>query len=66
MYLNISSSYRESYVTMSSRTRRQAAIERTRELQNTVEHWDKDVGQNCNEFIRGNIHTYKVTLIENN
>lgn len=39
---------------MSSRARRQLAIERTRELQNTVEHWDKDVGQNCNEFIRGN------------
>ncbi|XP_037957376.1 protein son of sevenless [Teleopsis dalmanni] len=44
---------KESCVPMSSRARRQLAIERTRELQNTVEHWDdKDVGQNCNEFVR--------------
>lgn len=50
--------FRESYVAMSSRARRQLAIERTRELQNTVEHWDKDVGQNCNEFIRGNINLF--------
>ncbi|KAM7352681.1 son of sevenless guanine nucleotide exchange factor isoform 2-T3 [Cochliomyia hominivorax] len=46
---------KESYVAMSSRARRQLAIERTRELQNTVEHWDKDVGQNCNEFIREDV-----------
>lgn len=44
---------RDSLVRMNSRTRRQLAIEKTRELQNTVEHWDKDVGQCCNEFIRG-------------
>lgn len=37
---------------MHSRTRRQLAIDKTRELQTTVEHWDKDVGQSCNEFIR--------------
>ncbi|XP_036321154.1 protein son of sevenless [Rhagoletis pomonella] len=43
---------KETHVPLSSRARRQLAIERTRELQNTVEHWDKDVGQNCNEFIR--------------
>ena len=49
----ISYCFRESYVAMSSKARRQLAIVRTRELQNTVEHWDKDVGQNCNEFIRG-------------
>lgn len=36
-----------------SRTRRQLAIEKAKELQVTVEHWDKDVGQSCNEFIRG-------------
>lgn len=40
-------------VRMHSRARRQIAIEKTKELQNTVEHWDKDVGQCCNEFIRG-------------
>ncbi|XP_062140186.1 protein son of sevenless [Drosophila sulfurigaster albostrigata] len=40
-------------VPVSGRVRRQMAIERTRELQMKVEHWDdKDVGLNCNEFIR--------------
>ncbi|GAB0098431.1 Protein son of sevenless [Sergentomyia squamirostris] len=43
---------RESMVRMHSRSRRQVAFEKTKELQNTVEHWDKDVGQCCNEFIR--------------
>ncbi|XP_004533947.1 protein son of sevenless isoform X2 [Ceratitis capitata] len=43
---------KETHVPLSSRARRQLAIERTRELQTSVEHWDKDVGQNCNEFIR--------------
>ncbi|XP_061386025.1 protein son of sevenless [Musca vetustissima] len=47
--------YVESCIAMSSRARRQLAIERTRELQNTVEHFDKDVGQNCNEFIREDV-----------
>lgn len=37
---------------VNSRARRQSAIEKTRDLQNSVEHWDKDVGQCCNEFIR--------------
>ncbi|XP_058984309.1 protein son of sevenless isoform X2 [Musca domestica] len=46
---------KESCIAMSSRARRQLAIERTRELQNTVEHFDKDVGQNCNEFIREDV-----------
>ncbi|XP_059616902.1 protein son of sevenless [Phlebotomus argentipes] len=43
---------KESMVRMHSRARRQIAFEKTKELQNTVEHWDKDVGQCCNEFIR--------------
>ncbi|KAH8410197.1 hypothetical protein KR009_008114 [Drosophila setifemur] len=44
---------KERMVPVSGRVRRQLAIERTRELQLKVEHWDdKDVGQNCNEFIR--------------
>lgn len=45
---------KERLVPVSGRVRRQMAIERTRELQLKVEHWDdKDVGLNCNEFIRG-------------
>ncbi|XP_055917383.1 protein son of sevenless isoform X2 [Eupeodes corollae] len=43
---------KESAVPMHSRARRLLAIEKTRDLQNSVEHWDKDVGQCCNEFIR--------------
>lgn len=39
---------------MQSRARRQAALEKTSELQKTVDGWDqRDVGQSCNEFIRG-------------
>lgn len=34
-----------------SRIRRQYAIDKLKKLQATVEHWDKDVGQCCNEFI---------------
>uniref|UniRef100_A0A182R6I6 Guanine nucleotide exchange factor for ras-like small gtpase n=1 Tax=Anopheles funestus TaxID=62324 RepID=A0A182R6I6_ANOFN len=43
---------KEYFTRVNSRARRQSAIEKTRDLQNTVEHWDKDVGQCCNEFIR--------------
>ncbi len=36
-----------------SRTRRQLAIDKVKEIQNTVENWEKDLaGTNCNEFIR--------------
>lgn len=36
-----------------SRTRRQLAIDKIKELQNSVSNWDKDiVGTNCSEFIR--------------
>lgn len=43
---------------MQSRARRQAALEKISELQKTVEGWDqKDIGQCCNEFIRGNEKT---------
>jgi son of sevenless-like protein len=43
---------KESLMRTNSRFRRQQAIEKTKELQSTVEHWDKDIGQCCNEFIK--------------
>jgi son of sevenless len=44
---------KESLVRINGRARRQLAIEKTRELQNTVEYWAKeDVGKSCNEFFR--------------
>lgn len=43
---------KESLMRTNSRVRRQQAIEKTKELQSTVEHWDRDIGQCCNEFIR--------------
>ncbi|XP_051162718.1 protein son of sevenless isoform X1 [Leptopilina boulardi] len=44
---------KDSGLRMQSRARRQAALEKTSELQKTVDGWDqRDVGQCCNEFIR--------------
>lgn len=49
---------------MHGRARRQAAMKKINELQKSIEGWDsKDIGQSCNEFIRG-IHWYFV-LIKN-
>jgi len=57
---------KERQVPVSGRVRRQLAIERTRELQMKVEHWeDKDVGQNCNEFIRGKCWQRKLLASSN-
>lgn len=46
--------YRENIVRTNGRMRRQLAIEKTNELQKTIDGWDlKDLGQYCNELIRG-------------
>ncbi|KAJ8668108.1 hypothetical protein QAD02_009771 [Eretmocerus hayati] len=44
---------KDSGLRMQSRARRQAALEKTSEMQKNVDGWDqKDIGQCCNEFIR--------------
>lgn len=46
---------RNSTTTTHVRVRRQAALDKIHELEKIVENWDsKDVGQCCNEFVRGN------------
>lgn len=56
---------RDSGLRMQSRARKQAALEKTSELQKNVDGWDqRDIGQCCNEFIRGRILSlYMVKLI---
>jgi len=46
---------KDAVLRLPSRTRRQAALEKSSELLKTVEGWDhhRDIGQCCNEFIRG-------------
>jgi son of sevenless len=43
---------KDSLMRTNSRLRRQQAIEKSKELQSTVEHWDNNIGQCCNEFIK--------------
>lgn len=46
--------HRENCIRLPGRARRQAALEKTNELQKSIDGWEmKDIGQCCNELIRG-------------
>ena len=48
---------------MHGRARRQMALEKANELQKSIDGWEgKDIGQCCNEFIRGNME-YQFTSV---
>ncbi|XP_047097392.1 protein son of sevenless [Schistocerca piceifrons] len=47
---------RESGIRMHGRVRRQIALDKTNELQKSIDGWEgKDIGQCCNEFIREDV-----------
>nr|CAD7402580.1 unnamed protein product [Timema cristinae] len=47
---------RDAGVRMHGRARRQAALDKTNELQKSIDGWEnKDIGQCCNEFIREDV-----------
>lgn len=48
---------KDAVLQMPGRTRKQTALEKVNELLKIVEGWDhqRDIGQCCNEFIRGNV-----------
>lgn len=50
---------RSSAPVLQVKARRQAALIKIHELEKIVENWDsKDLGQCCNEFVRGKKHFY--------
>lgn len=53
--------HRENCIRLPGRARRQAALEKTNELQKSIDGWEmKDIGQCCNELIRGKLVCFTV------